>query len=164
MGFLALAAFLSLAFFSLAHPFAFNYTRQEIITHYQSKIEPQVPKSARMLIGDEKVNVEIGGKAIGAEFQKGELVYLEMGRLANPGIEISVSDYAAEEIQQGRSGVIPMLDRGEIKVKANSFLAALKVEAAKRIYAISGADEKITGSKKKEPPQKTAAQKARIRG
>lgn len=143
------SALLTLA--CLSHAFVLNDTREEMLSYYQTKLEPKVPKSARMLMGDEKVNVHIGGRTLGIEIRNGELYSFETYQVQGAGIDITVSDSAADAIRQGKSGVLAQLEKGEIKITTTNFLSTLKIETAKRIYAVSGADDQIIG-KKKSPP------------
>ncbi|MEM4634110.1 MAG: hypothetical protein QW275_03070 [Candidatus Anstonellaceae archaeon] len=143
----ALFAFFLLFFSLQVHSTPFNYTREQIIAEYH-KVEPKLPKSAKMLIGNERVNAYVGGRVIGAEFRGGELYSLEMHPVKNPGIEVTISDAAVQAIREKKSGILPLIEKGEIRITTTNFLSSLKIEAAKRIYAVSGADEQITGKKK----------------
>ena len=151
-----------------ANAYTLNDTREEMLTYYQTKLEPKIPKSARMLIGDEKVNVHIGGRTLGIETRNGELYSFETSPVEGAGIDVVVSDAAAEAIKQKKSGILPFLENGEIRITTTNFLSTLKIETAKRIYAVSGADDQISGKKKTSERMDTYnsiyVQRARITG
>ncbi len=129
----------------LLHSFALNGTREQMLIYYQTAVEPKIPKTAKALLGDEKINVEIGGKTLGIETRRGELYGFSFTPIAFPSIEVNVSDAAADAIAAKKMGVMAALDNGGITVRASSWYTALKVEMMKRIYASSGADDYLTG-------------------
>ena len=102
-------------------------------------------------MGDERINLQIGGKTLGIELKRGEIYSFGFSPLQNPTIEAFVSDSAAEAIEAKKSGILPALENGGILVHTSNFFTAMKVEMIKRIYAISGADDLISG--KKAPPR-----------
>ena len=69
-GAFALFSFLLL---SASSAFELNQTREQMLAYYYSKIDENVPKSARLLLGDEKVNIRLGGKTIGISILHGSL-------------------------------------------------------------------------------------------
>jgi len=139
-------AFILLASTSFA--FKISQSRDELLIYYQTYVQEKIPKTAKLLIGDEAVNVYIGGRVFGIRTKYGDLYSFEEVALEKPGIVVKVSDSAAEKIAKRQMGVMQAIDSGGIRIEAKSFMSALKVEAAKRIYAVSGADEKILGKKK----------------
>ncbi|MCX8194610.1 MAG: hypothetical protein N3G22_00665 [Candidatus Micrarchaeota archaeon] len=138
-----------LALFTLAFSFEIKQSREEMLDYYFSHIEDKIPSSAKMLIGNEKMNVYVGGKVIGVEVKNGRLYSFEMHPVEKPNVIIHVSDEAAEKISNGESGIMQEIDRGGIRLEAKNLLSAIKIEMIKRIYAISGADEKIKKENKK---------------
>ncbi len=142
------AILLGLAAVSLASAYELSETREEMLLYYYSNIEDKIPKSARMLVGDEKINVYLGGKVIGIETKYGKLSTFELEPVEKPGIIIVVSDYAAQAISARKMGILEAIDKGEIRIQAKNLFSLLKVEAAKRIYAVSGADKELLGEKK----------------
>lgn len=144
---MAAAILLSLLLLSpLSHAFRLTQSREEMLGFYYTNIEAKIPRSAHALIGDEKVNVFLGGKVIGLEMRRGELYSFELYPVQNPTIIITVNDDAAEAISQKRMGLLSAVDSGGIKIQTTNWLSGLRVETIKRIYAISGADSKITNS------------------
>ncbi|MEM2138430.1 MAG: hypothetical protein QW568_05050 [Candidatus Anstonellaceae archaeon] len=139
-------AFILLASTSFA--FKISQSRDELLIYYQTYVQEKIPKTAKLLIGDEKLNVYIAGRVFGIQTKYGDLYSFEEVALEKPGIVVKVSDDAAEKIAKKQMGVMQAIESGGIKIEAKSFLAALKVEAAKRIYAVSGADEKLLGKRK----------------
>lgn len=137
--------------FLLAHnvfPHWFNSTRDEMLLYYQEHVQDKIPKTAELIIGDERINLYIDGRVFGIETRQGELYSFEAAPLGNPTIVVTVSDQAGQDIASGKSGVLSEIDSGGIKIDAKNFFSALKVEVAKRIYAVSGADDIISGRKK----------------
>lgn len=143
----AIAAAL-LLFASIVNPFAISQSRDEILLYYQMHVQEKIPKTAKMLIGNERINVNVAGRVFGIQTKYGDLYTFEEMPLEKPGIIVTVSDAAAEKISKRQMGIVQAIDSGGIRVEARNFVAALKVEAAKRIYAVSGADEKILGKPK----------------
>ena len=146
-GFLA-AAFAMLLLSSAASAYYLNATREEMLVKYQTYVEPKIPKSAKMLVGDERVNIYVGRKVLGIETKKGELSSFELRPVENPTIVVTISDSAAEKIDDRELGILPAIDSGGIKIEAKNFFSALKIEMAKRIYAVSGADDELLGKNK----------------
>ncbi len=139
----------ALSFFSsVCFAYALTETREEMLTYYQEKIEPKVPKSARMLVGNEKINVYVGGKVLGIETRRGELYSFETAPLNNPTIIVTVTDEAFGSIEQKKTGILPLIESGGIRIEAKTFFSAIKIETIKRIYAVSGMDDVIMGRKK----------------
>lgn len=130
---------------SAAQAYQLNASREELLAYYQNHIEEKIPKSAKMLIGNERINVYIGGQIFGIETRLGELYYFEAYALDNPGIIITVSDDAAQKITAGKEGILPAIGNGGIKIESKDILSMLKVETIKRIYAVSGVDDTLTG-------------------
>ena len=144
--FLIFAVFLAI-FFSSCSAFVLNASRDEMLAYYQTYLEPKIPSSAKALIGDERINVQLGGKTLGIELKHGELTGFGIGAIDSPSIEVIVSDAAAEAIKGKREGMLDAINNGGITVKTNDFFTMIKVEMMKRIYAISGADDLITGKR-----------------
>ncbi len=153
MKLLAAAAILSLL---LTQCFAYELiqSRDEMLTYYYLQVEDKIPKSARMLIGDERINVHLGGQTIGIETMRGNLYSFETTPVPDPTLEITVSDTAAEKLSKGESGVLPLLETGEIKLEPKNLFTAIKMGMITRLYAASGADEKLTA--RKHPTENSA--------
>lgn len=145
MRLLALALF-SLFLFSLCFSYTLSASREEMLNYYYSSIEGKLPKSARMLIGDERVNVYLGGQVVGLETMRGELYSFETSPVQAPTIVIRVSDSAMEGITSKKIGLLAAIETGEIQLEPKTFFSAVKIEMIKRIYAASGADRKLFGS------------------
>jgi putative sterol carrier protein len=164
---LAIPVFL-LLFLSLANSYAIRQTREEMLDYYYRNIDEKIPKSARMLIGDEKVNVYIAGQPLGIETRRGYLYAFEKSALENPTIIVKVSQEAADKITKKEMGILQAIESGEIRIEAKNFFSAMKVEAMKRIYAVSGADDQILGKKKPQADSSVYSsiylQRARIAG
>ena len=120
-------------------------SREQLLDYYFSNIEDKVPQSARMLIGDEKINVYIGSQSMGIETRKGKLYSFEMYPIEKPTIVVKVTDDAAEKITKKQMGIMKAIETGGIKIEPNNLLSSIKVEMIKMIYAISGCDDKILG-------------------
>lgn len=144
---IAAILFAALLLASVSFSYKVQQSREEMLSYYYSNIDAKVPKSAKMLIGDEKVNIYIGTDNIGIETRGGELASFEMVPLENPGIEIWVSDYAAEAMVKKRMGVLDAIDAGEITIKAHGWYQAFKVEVVKRLYAVAKIDDIVLGKK-----------------
>lgn len=121
-------------------------SREEMLNYYYSSVDGKIPKSARMLIGDEKINVYVSSQAIGIETTRGELSSFETYPVAKPTIVVRVSDTALERLSARKTGLLALVDTGEIRIEPKTLLSALKVEAMKRIYAVSGADRQLFSS------------------
>ena len=133
---------------SASFSYKITQSREEMLSYYYSNIDAKVPKTAKLLLGDEKINVYIGGDSIGIETRAGELASFEMVPLENPGIEIWVSDYAAEAMVKKRMGVLDAIDAGGITIKTHGWYQAFKVEVIKRLYAVAKIDDIVLGKKK----------------
>lgn len=142
------AAFAILLLASASSAYYLNATREEMLTKYQTYVEPKIPKSARMLVGDERVNVYVGRKVLGIETKRGELSSFELRPVESPSVVVTISDSAAEKIEARKMGILQAIDSGGIKIDAKNFFSALKIETMKRIYAVSGADDELLGKKK----------------
>ncbi|MCX8197172.1 MAG: hypothetical protein N3G80_02560 [Candidatus Micrarchaeota archaeon] len=116
------------------------WVEQDMILYYQSNIAPKIPKSAKMIIGDEKINAYVKGYVIGIETKRGELFNLQLREIENPTITVWISNNAYEQIKKRKMGVLEAIDKGEIRIEGKNLLSSLKIETAKRIYAVSGAD------------------------
>src|SRR3989338_9078864 len=145
---IAAILFAALLLASVSFSYKVQQSREEILSYYYSSIDAKIPKSAKMLVGDEKVNVYIGTDSIGIETHGGELSSFEMVPLENPGIEIWVSDYAAEAMVKKRMGVLDAIDAGGITIKTHGWYQAFKVEVIKRLYAVAKIDDIVLGKKK----------------
>lgn len=131
--------------------YVLNDSREEMLAYYQTYLEPKIPKSAKAILGDERINLQIGGRTLGIETRRGELSGFSTWPVESPTIEVVVSDAAAEAIKGKKVGIMPCLENGWIRVRTGNFFTAVKVEMMKRIYAVSGADDLITG--KRSPPR-----------
>ena len=125
--FLIFAVFLAI-FFSSCSAFVLNASRDEMLAYYQTYLEPKIPSSAKALIGDERINVQLGGKTLGIELKHGELTGFGIGAIDSPSIEVIVSDAAAEAIKGKREGMLDAINNGGITVKTNDFFTMIKVE------------------------------------
>ncbi|MFA4983567.1 MAG: hypothetical protein WC588_05130 [Candidatus Micrarchaeia archaeon] len=143
--FLAMMTMLLLV--SLSFSYQINKTREEMLNYYYANIEQKIPKSAKVLIGNERINAYFGNEIFGIETRNGNLYYFERYPLEGPGIVVTVSDYAAEQIGKRKMGIAEAIGNGGIRIEAKNLLSSLKVEAAKRIYAISGGDDYVLGKK-----------------
>ena len=144
---LALYAFAALTLLSISAAYQLNVSRDELIERYYSQVADKIPKSARLLLGDETINAYIGSSVIGMRTKNGELAELEMRALDRPTISITVDGATAQMMEGGEIGVLSALDSGGIRVKTSNWFSAFKVEALKKIYATSGMDGKITEKK-----------------
>ena len=144
----ALLAVVLLLFSSVSFSYKIVQSREEMLSYYYSNIDAKVPKTAKLLIGDEKINVYIGTDIIGIETHGGELSSFELTPLESPNIIIRVSDYAAEAIAKKRMGILDAIDEGEITIETKGFYAAFKVEVVKRLYAVAKIDDIVLGKKK----------------
>ena len=59
-----------------------------------------------------------------------------------------MSDRAAEAIVRKETGVLAAIESGGIRIRANNWFSGVKMEALKRIYALSRIDDLILGKKK----------------
>jgi len=133
---------------SASFSYKITQSREEMLSYYYSNIDAKVPKTAKLLLGDEKINVYIGTDIIGIETHGGELSSFELTPLESPNIIIRVSDYAAEAIAKKRMGILDAIDEGEITIETKGFYAAFKVEVVKRLYAVAKIDDIVLGKKK----------------
>lgn len=148
-----LAILLILAFLPFGNAYTVNQSREQLLARYYADVEPKIPPSARMLIGDERINAYIGNQTFGAVVQRGSLTAFDYSPLDNPTITVRVSDYAADSISKGQMGIMDAIDNGGITIQTSSFLSAIKVAMMERIYAASGYDRKIaqgSGSQESE--------------
>ena len=129
---------------SVSYAYQIEQAREQLLAKYYAYVDAKIPKSARMIIGDEKVNAYIGQSVIGIETKKGELYSFEYAALKNPDIVIIVSDEAAEKIENRTMGVLEAIGNGGIKIKTYSWLAMFKVAALQNAYSLSGIDRRIT--------------------
>ena len=129
---------------SFSYAYQIDQSREQLLSKYYSQVDAKVPKSVRALIGDERVNAYIGHSVLGIEIYRGELRSFEYAPLSNPSIVIVVSDNAAERIENRSMGLMDAMDSGGIRIMANNWLSALKVEALKRAYSMSGIDRRLT--------------------
>ena len=142
MGKLAFALFAAIIL-SMSHAYQIEQSRDDLLAKYYAYVDAKVPKSARLLIGDEKVNAYIGQSVVGIETRGGELYSFEYAPVKSPDITIVVSDDAAMKIGNRSEGVLDAIGNGGIKIKTNSWLAAFKVMALKNAYALSGIDKRL---------------------
>jgi len=145
-------AFAIFAVFLLGAPFAYQIeqTRDEMLAKYYAYVDAKIPKSARMIVGDEKANAYIGQSVIGIETRRGDLYSFEYAPLKNPNIVIIVTDEAAEKIENRSMGLLEAMGNGGIKIKTYSWLSAFKVAALQNAYALSGIDKRLTSKNIKE--------------
>ena len=127
-----------------SHAYQIEQTRDELLAKYYAYVDARVPKSARMIVGDEKLNVYIGKSVMGIETRKGELYSFEYAPLKSPNIVIIVTDEAAEKIENRSMGLLEAMDSGGIRIKTYSWLSAFKVAAIKNAYSLSGIDRRLT--------------------
>ena len=142
---LASGIFLALLLSSCS-AYSLNLTREQMLTYYQSSIEPKLPTTARLLLSDERINVYIGGQVLGIETARGELYSFETYPVQDPTIVVTVNDSAVMNLSAGREGILSAIGNGGIAIRPQNFFSALKVEAVERIYAVSGADSRIFGA------------------
>ena len=133
-----------------SYAYQLEQTRDELLAKYYAYVDAKVPKSARMIVGDERVNAYIGQSVIGLEIRRGDLYTFEYAALKNPNIVIVVTDDAAEKIENRSMGVLEAIDNGGIKIKTYNWLSAFKVAALQNAYALSGIDKRITNKTVKE--------------
>ncbi|MCX6771623.1 MAG: hypothetical protein NTX79_06215 [Candidatus Micrarchaeota archaeon] len=127
-----------------SHAYQIDQSRDDLLAKYYAYVDAKVPKTARMIVGNEKVNAYIGQSVIGVETRNGELYSFEYAALANPDIVVIVSDEAAEKIENRSTGVLEAMDNGGIQIKTYSWLAMFKVAALRNAYALSGIDKRLT--------------------
>jgi len=127
-----------------SHAYQIEQTRDELLAKYYAYVDAKVPKSARMIVGDGRVNAYIGQSVMGIETRKGELYSFEYAPLKNPDIVIIVTDEAAEKIENRSMGLLEAMDNGGIKIKTYDWLSAFKVAAIKNAYSLSGIDKRLT--------------------
>ena len=129
---------------SLSYAYQIEQTREQLLAKYYAYVDAKVPKSARMIVGDERVNAYIGQSVIGIETRKGELYSFEYAPLKNPNVVIIVTDEAAEKIENRSMGVLEAIGNGGIKIRTYNWLSAFKVAALQNAYSLSGIDRRIT--------------------
>jgi len=137
------AAVFALLLLNLLSAYQLNKTRDQLLSSYYSDVDSKIPNGLRALVGDEKINVNIGGRTIGIETRSGRLYSFEYAPLKNPGIVITVSDEAADRIGRKEMGVMAAIDSRLITIRTTNFFSMLKVEALKRVYVASGMDKKL---------------------
>ncbi|MCX6769702.1 MAG: hypothetical protein NT051_03410 [Candidatus Micrarchaeota archaeon] len=142
--YMLLVAFLSLMGSIFAYQL--NVSRDWLLEKYYSKVSDQIPKSARLILGSERINVLIGKSTIGIETKNGELASLEMYAIASPTITITVDDATAEKLERREIGALSAMNSGGIRVKTSNLYSAFKVEVLKKIYSASGADKTLTST------------------
>jgi len=135
---------------SASYAYQIEQTREALLAKYYSYVDAKIPKSARMILGDEKINAYIGQSVIGIETRKGELYSFEYTALKDPNIVIVVTDDAAEKIENRSMGILEAIDNGGIKIKTYNWLSAFKVAAIKNAYSLSGIDKRLTNKNVKE--------------
>jgi hypothetical protein len=145
---LTAAALVCLLFLTLAYPYYLAQSRDQLLDYYYANVDDKIPRSARMLIGDERINIYIGGQPIGIETRSGQLYSFEMSPIDRPGVIITVSDQGAWRISNRQEGIMQAIDNGDMQIQTTNLFSALKVEVLKRIYAISGIDDQLLGKKK----------------
>lgn len=165
----ALALLLFALCLSLADAYYIKQTRDQLLDYYFAYVDDKIPKSARMLIGDERINAYVGSQAMGIETRRGQLYSFEMYALEKPTIVVRVSEDAADKLSQRKIGIMQAIDSGGIRIEPKTLLSSIKVEMIKRIYAVSGVDEKILGKKNYPVAPYTSSsiyfvRKARIEG
>lgn len=132
---------------SLADAYYIKQSRDQLLDYYFAYVDGKVPRSARMLIGDERINAYIGSQEMGIETRRGQLYSFEMYAFEKPTIVVRVTDDAADRLSNREIGIMQAIDSGGIKIEPKTLLSSIKVEMIKRIYAISGADDKIMGKR-----------------
>lgn len=153
-----LALLLSLSLMlTLASAYDIGMSREELLEGYYEQVSDKIPKSARFLLGDERINVYIGASVIGIETKNGELRTLETRALERASITIIVSDEAAQKIEDGKIGVLSAMEGGGIKVKTSNIFSSFKVEALKKVYSVSGYDKMITSKGAKDSSSQTTS-------
>ena len=95
----ALFALSAILMLCTSYAYKIEQSREALLAKYYAYVDPKIPKTARMLIGDERVNAYIGQSVIGLEVKKGELRSFEYAPLQDQSIVVIVSDSAAEKIE-----------------------------------------------------------------
>ena len=139
-----LSAFFAALMLCTSYAYHIEQSRDDLLAKYYIQVDQKIPKSARMIVGDERVNAYIGQSVVGIETKRGELYSFEYAPVKNPSITIIVSDEAARMIEEREMGVLEAIGNGGIKIKTSSWFSAFKVEALKRAYDISGIDKRLT--------------------
>ncbi len=137
-------ALLAVLLLGVSYAYQIEQPREELLAKYYAYVDAKIPKSARMIVGDMKVNAYIGQSVIGIETRRGELYSFEYAPLKGPSIVIIVTDGAAEKIENRSMGVLEAMDNGGIKIKTYNWLSAFKVAAIKNAYSLSGIDRRLT--------------------
>ena len=135
---------------SVSYAYQIEQSREELLAKYYAYVDAKVPKTARMIVGDEKVNAYIGQSVVGIETRGGVLYSFEYAPLKNPNVVIFVTDDAAERIENRTMGILDAMDNGGIKIKTYDWLSAFKVAALKSAYEMSGIDRRLTNASVKE--------------
>jgi hypothetical protein len=139
----ALFAFLLLI--STCFSYEISISRDKMVEYYYQKVAAKIPKSARLLLGSETINAYVGKSVVGIRTRNGELEALEYYSFDSATISIYVEDGAAARIEAGEEGVIAAINNGGIKITSNNLFTAFKIEALKKIYAVSGYDAVLQG-------------------
>lgn len=134
----------------VSYAYQIEQSREELLAKYYAYVDAKIPKSARLIMGDEKVNAYIGQSVVGIETRNGELYSFEYAPVKNPNIVIVVTDDAAEKIENRSMGVLEAIDNGGITIKTYNWFSAFKVAALKSAYSLSGIDKRITDKNVKE--------------
>lgn len=150
MGKLAFAIFFLTLLISSSFCYRIKQSRDVLLDRYYSYVEPKIPKSIKAIVGDERINVYIGESVVGIETKRGELYRLELSPIKNPTIVITVTSEAAEKIEKRKMGILEALENGGIKIKTYRWVSALKVEAIKKAYALSGIEKRLLNKDIKE--------------
>jgi len=135
---------------SVSYAYQIEQTREQLLSKYYAYVDAKVPKTARMIVGDERVNAYIGQSVVGIETRGGELYSFEYAPLKNPNVAIFVTDDAAEKIENRTMGILEAMDNGGIRIKTYDWLSAFKVAALKSAYEMSGIDKRLTDKTVKE--------------
>lgn len=144
-----------LLFLPILCPYSIPYTREELLDKYY-KYSDKVPRSARLLLGDETINVHIGDSVIGIKTKNGELSALETYAFQRATITITVDAATASKLDRHETGIIKAIDEGGIRIKTSNLLSGFKVEALKKIYAVSGYDKQLYSQPSKGESQPDA--------
>ena len=59
---------------SVSYAYQIEQSREELLAKYYAYVDAKVPKTARMIVGDEKVNAYIGQSVVGIE-TRGGVIY-----------------------------------------------------------------------------------------
>ncbi|MEM4555022.1 MAG: hypothetical protein QXT25_04190, partial [Candidatus Anstonellaceae archaeon] len=56
-----------------------EWNAEEMLAYYQANIDHKVPKSAKMLLGNERINAYVKGYIIGIQTKRGEIQQFGFG-------------------------------------------------------------------------------------